>query len=440
MKVRFAVAAALAVGLTAASLAGCSSSGSSDGSTTITEWVVPNGPNGEASTKAALDPLVAKFKQQTGITVDYSIIQWSGLLTKINSAIASGQGPDLTELGDSWTASLAGTGSFVPWTADAFAKIGGKDKFSPHALTMTGRPGEDGISIPLYAASYALYYNKAMFAAAGIAKPPATWDEFVADAKKLTKPGQWGVAMDMSNLSSMETWDWILATQFGGRYFDNKSNQATVNDPKVVEALKFFLDWISSDKIMSPDNASYSANQAETQFAQGKAAMNISAVPAAFKASGMPDSDWATAPIPMTSANPPTGQAVMSHVDTINVAIMKSTKNLDAAYKWLKFLTDPAAQTALNSAYGKIPPTTAAAAQPEFTSDQKDVVWQKIQSKYAAPMPYQDDAAQLDEAVSRAIGQLSQTAAASGGISQQQVKGVLDAVQAAAVAREKTGG
>jgi ABC-type glycerol-3-phosphate transport system substrate-binding protein len=435
--------AALAVVVAALGLGGCSSSSGSsgDGSSTINEWVVPSGQNGAATTRATLDPLVAQFKQQTGITVKYSIIQWSDLLTKINAAIASGQGPDLTETGNTWSASLSATNAFAPWTAEAFDKIGGKDKFIARTLTMTGLPGKAGMSIPLYAQSEALYYNKAMFAQAGISSPPTTWDEFIADAKKLTDPskGQWGVSMDMTNLAAMETWDWILATQFGGHYFNNTTNKATANDPKVVQALTSFLNWIGSQKIMSPDNATYPATQAETQFAQGKAAMTITQAPSFFKAAGMPDDAWAAAAVPMTSANPPADQAVMSHVDTINVAIMKSSKHLDAVYQWLKFLTDPTAQTTLNSSYGTIPPTVAAASKPQFTSNQNDKVWLDIQSKYAIATPYQADAAQLEEAVARAIGQLSQTAASKGGVSEDQVKSALDGVQAAAVAREAGG-
>jgi ABC-type glycerol-3-phosphate transport system substrate-binding protein len=408
---------------------------------TITAWTPSLGSNGVSGTEAVLNPLVAQFKRETGITVRYSIVQWADLLTKINAAIASGQGPDLTVTGDTWSASLAATKAFVPWTTQAFGKVGGRDKFIARTLGMTGLPGKPGMSIPLWAQSEALYYNKAMFKAAGIASPPATWDEFIADAKKLTKPakGQWGVAMDMTDLSAMETWDWIIATQFGGHYFNNATNKATVADPKVVQALTFFLNWIGSEKIMSPADATYSALQAETAFAQGKAAMTITQAPSVFKADGMANSAWGAAPVPMASADPPAGQAVMSHIDTINVAIFKSSPHLAAVYKWLKFLTSPSAQVAMNSAFQTIPVTVAAASHPEFTSSQNDQVWLHIQSRYSAATPYQADAADLEEAVSRAIGQLSQTAASGGGVTQAQVKEVLGGVQASALAREASG-
>jgi len=42
-------------------------------------------------------------------------------------------------------------------------------------------------ALPLLADSYGLYYNKAMFAKAGIKRPPRTMTELTADAKKLTQ-------------------------------------------------------------------------------------------------------------------------------------------------------------------------------------------------------------------------------------------------------------
>jgi len=187
---------------------------------------------------------------------------------------------------------------------------------------------------------------------------------------------------------------------------------------------------------MSPDNASYSATQAETQFAQGKAAMTISAGPSFFKRLGMPDDAWAAAPVPMTSANPPADQAVMSHVDTINVAIMKSSKHLDAAYRWLKFLTRPRRPDRAEQLVRDDPADARGSQQAQFTSNQNDKVWLDIQSNTRSRRPYQADAAQLEEAVSAGHRPAVADRGSKGGVSQNQVKSALEGVQAAAVARE----
>ncbi len=61
--------------------------------------------------------------------------------------------------------------------------------------------------MPLYSLAYGLYYNKAQFAAAGISSPPTTWEELVADGKKLTEGGHWGLA-HRGRAASPRTFTW----------------------------------------------------------------------------------------------------------------------------------------------------------------------------------------------------------------------------------------
>ncbi|MGK5643423.1 extracellular solute-binding protein, partial [Streptomyces sp. URMC 126] len=79
------------------------------------------------------------------------------------------------------------------------AKVGGKDRFVPAALAAAGAPGKPPAAVPLYSLAYALYYNKKAFEDAGIDGPPATWEELVADGKKLSKDGTWGLGVEGSN-------------------------------------------------------------------------------------------------------------------------------------------------------------------------------------------------------------------------------------------------
>ena len=61
---------------------------------------------------------------------------------------------------------------------------------------------KDPTSVPLYGLAYTLFYNTKLFKQAGISAPPKTWSEFVADAKKLTKPpDQYGVTLEGGSIS-----------------------------------------------------------------------------------------------------------------------------------------------------------------------------------------------------------------------------------------------
>lgn len=108
----------------------------------------------------------------------------------------------MLNIGNAWSASLQATGALLPWDAENFDKIGGRDRFVDSALGSTGAEGKDPAAVPLYSMSYALYYNTKMFAEAGISAPPATWDELVADGKKLSKDGKWALGMEGSSAAA----------------------------------------------------------------------------------------------------------------------------------------------------------------------------------------------------------------------------------------------
>ncbi len=250
-----------------------------------------------------------------------------------------------------------------------------------------------------------MYYNTTLFKQAGIASPPRTWSQFVSDAQKLTNPakGVWGVAADTANVTSEETWDWIISQQFGGRYYSSPSKDtATVNSPGVSKAVTMMLNWMGPDHIMAPGDAEFNNNQAETAFAHGKAAMVFTQGDGVFLSDGMRSSEFAPALIPMASTNPPAGDGVMSHLDGVNIGIFKTTKHLAADYAWLKFLTSPGPQTAIAKSYDAVLNDESCSRQSPLPKQcSRQGVFLQIQSKYAEPMPTQSDSGTLEEAVSR---------------------------------------
>ncbi|MGH9067653.1 MAG: extracellular solute-binding protein, partial [Acidimicrobiales bacterium] len=181
----------------AASPSGSSTTSGSSGSSTskptsgqtITYWASVEG-TGTAQTTKTLKAEFATFTKQTGIHVNMQVVPWSSLLKKILTSVTSGQGPDVMEIGNTWSPSLGASGGFVSFTPSVFSKIGGRSKFSSAALKVAGQPGKPPMSVPVYSEAYALFYNKADFKAAGISGPPKTWTQLVADGQKLTTNGR----------------------------------------------------------------------------------------------------------------------------------------------------------------------------------------------------------------------------------------------------------
>lgn len=107
-RIRAAAVGAVTVSLlTAVTACGGGSStggGSNDSPKTLTYWASNQGASIEVD-KKVLQPELDKFKKQTGIEVKLEVVPWSDLLNRILTATTSGQGPDVLNIGNTWSAS-----------------------------------------------------------------------------------------------------------------------------------------------------------------------------------------------------------------------------------------------------------------------------------------------------------------------------------------------
>ncbi|WP_066954148.1 extracellular solute-binding protein [Streptomyces lushanensis] len=428
--IRAAAAVAVVSALTA--IAGCGGGSSSEGGSnespkTLTYWASNQGPNIEAD-KKILTPELKKFEEQTGIKVKLEVIPWSDLLNRILAATTSGQGPDVLNIGNTWSASLQATGALLPWDQKNFDAIGGRDRFVDSAVASAGAEGQDPAAVPLYSLAYALYYNKKMFADAGISQPPATWDELVADGKKISKDGKWALGAEGGNLSNNIHQVFVLGKQHGADFFD-KSGKPTFTSDGAVAAVKQYVDFMAKDKIIAPGNAEYAQNQSLQDFAKGKTAMVLwQAAASTFASQGMKPEDWGVAPVPVQSGTPGAGQNTNSMVAGINIAVFKNTKNVDGAKKFVKFMTSDEEQTLLNKTFGAIPPVKAAQEDPAFEAPDLKVLRDTLATS-AAPLPQVANESQFETTVGTAVKDLWADAAAGKPVTTESVKAALTKAQ-----------
>jgi multiple sugar transport system substrate-binding protein len=297
-------------------------------------------------------------------------------------------------------------------------------------MAATGAPGKTPTSVPLYGLSYGLFYNKKLFKQAGIASPPKTWSEFVADAKKLTKdtngdgsPDQWGVALEGSSITENSHWAFILGRQAGGQLFASGA-KPTFDSSAIVKGVQSYVDLVGQDKVASPSNAQFGdGTQALAQFAKGKTGMIMWQNNAAnnLKSDGMKESDYGVADVPVFDG---TSTPVMTHVAGINISVFKNTKNKDAALKFVKFMTSPQEQVTLNTTFGSLPVVKQAQSNPKFSSPNLKT-FNSILADHAEPMPLIDQEGQMETIVGGAVKQLFATAATKGSVSASQVQSAL---------------
>ncbi|MFF0521631.1 ABC transporter substrate-binding protein [Actinomadura nitritigenes] len=413
--------------LAAAACGGGTTSGGGGGSSkTLTYWASNQGTD-IAADQRVLGPELAKFEKQTGIKVKLEVVPWTDLLNRILAATTSGQGPDVLNIGNTWSASLQATGGLLPFDAKTIAEVGGAQRFVPAALASAGAKGKDPAAVPLYSLAYGLYYNKKMFADAKL-DPPKTWQEMVDDGHRLTKGNVHGIAVEGASIPENVHAAFNIGQMYGADFFtaDGKPQFAT---PQAVAAIKSYVGLLGTEKIAAPGNAEYSANQSLNDFATGKAAMLMwQATTSGFTNLGMKPSEWGVVPIPAPSPLPPGGRPVTSMVAGINIAVFKNTGNRGGALKFVKFMTSDDEQKILNKAYGSLPSVTAAQNDPAFdTADLK--VFKDILASHAAPLPQVPAESQFETAVGTAMKELFADAAAGRAVTDGEIKSKLEAAQ-----------
>jgi multiple sugar transport system substrate-binding protein len=430
-----ATALVAALGLTVTACGGGSDSKSSGTASdpaslkgqTITYWASNQGTSLDAD-KQTLTAELNKFTAQTGIKVKLEVIGWADLLNRILAATTSGQGPDVLNIGNTWSASLQATGALMPWDASAFATIGGKDRFAPAAIASAGAAGKDPAAVPLYSMAYGLYYNKKMFADAGIAQPPTTWDELVADGKKLTTGGHYGLAVEGANGAENIHHVFVLAKQRGASWFDDQG-KPTFTGPQQVAAVEQYVDFIAKDKIAAKGDAEYDQNQTITDFATGKAAMMMwQTASASIAAHGMKPDQYGVVPVPTQTAGATGDAGVTSMVAGINMAVFQNTKHKAAAEAFVKFMTSTPEQKLLNAKYGSIPPVLEAQSDPAFQTPDLKALSAVLQHS-AAPLPQVANESQFENLVGPAVKSLFADAAAGKAVTDDSVKAALTKAQ-----------
>ncbi|MEO8828246.1 sugar ABC transporter substrate-binding protein [Lapillicoccus sp.] len=429
----FAALTIPAVALTAAACSsnsgtatGSGSAGGGGAGTTLTYWASNQGTSLD-NDKEVLTPELAKFTQQTGVKVNLEVIGWNDLQTRIQTAITSGSGPDVLNIGNTWAASLQATNAFMPFDDTAFKAIGGKDKFVPTALKTGGKEGEDPTSVPLYGLAYGMYYNKAMFKDAGLT-PPTTWEEMITDAQKLTDgaKGTYGMSIAAGSYTENVHFAFINAAQNGGDWFDSSGKPTFTSDANVQGVLRY-LDLMQKNKVVNTSNAQYdNGTKAVNDFATKKVAMIINQNNAgnSITSNGMKDDDFGVVPFP----SPAGGKAIATFPAGINLSVFKNTKNKDAALKFVSFMTSKDTQASLGKPFSTLP--VLQGATPAFTTN-ADLAktFQNIYETMSKPLPLVPAEDQFESTVGKAMNTMFAKIATGGTVSADDVKAALQTAQ-----------
>jgi ABC-type glycerol-3-phosphate transport system substrate-binding protein len=356
-KFRIAPALAAVLSLTAAGCTGGKSGGGQNAAENaggkkgieITFWHTQTQEN-----KVALEALCDKFNKENkdGITVRPL---WQGnypqLYNKIMAAIVGKNPPDVAVSYESMVAEYMKANAVAPLDPyvngpNGLSKEDLNDIFP--AFLATNRFSEFGgqmLSFPFTKSLLVNYVNMDALKRAGLSQPPATWDDFVTDAVRMTHPAQGeapaskGVAVDI-NASTID--GWIMAQ--GGTLLD--SSGANFDSPEAHTVFQGIADLIKKGAAYQTQGDTYMAD-----FGAQRAGMvNTSSTQRTlFKPLINNKFAWKLAMIPQKNPQKP-----VTVLYGANLCIFKSTPERQAAaWKFLRWLSqkDQAAYWAIHSSY-----------------------------------------------------------------------------------------
>ena len=348
-----AMAAAIALGATACG--GGSSNGGSGAakdpasvSGTITYWDTSDATNEAPAYKALIAKFEAKYPK---IRVNYQNVPFADVENKFKSAAQSGKGaPDVMRADVGLIPEYASLSYLAP--LDGTAALSDTGDFMSGPVNTTKYNGKT-YGVPSVTDTLGLLYNKKVFQQAGIAKPPATWDEFIADSKTIkAKTGVTGTYVDPDSY-------YLLPFLYGEGtdLADTANKKITVNSPQAVAAVTM-AKKVYDTSSMPVDVASAYDNM-QAAFKTGKVAMLVQGpwsvsddlTGSAFKDAG----NLGYAPVPAGStgkAQAPTG----GH----DLVVYAGSGNLAASYLFTQFMTSSESQQYIAEKNGTLPTRTSA--------------------------------------------------------------------------------
>ena len=347
-----------------AALALALSSGAARADTELVVWHAYR-----AAEKAAIEKVAANYNaSHPGIHVTTLAVPYDAFADKISAAVPRGKGPDIFIYAQDRLGGWIEAGNTVE-PIDFFLDDATKARFIPSTLeAMIYKKTVYGLPVDYKVIT--LIYNKKL-----VPKAPKTSGELEAMAKKLTdaKAGKFGIAYAYNDYY----YHAALQNGFGGRVFEGLSTPV-LNNKENLAGLEQLLKWIDAGILPAePSSALITA-----LFNGGNAAMVFSGPWFLGEIAG--NIEYGLAPLPTLDAAK--GQPMRPWMTVEGAFISAPSKNKDAAYAFVKYLTDKESALIMGLEGRQSPSNRVIYDDPKVAADPVLKAF-KTQVDVAVPMP-----------------------------------------------------
>jgi multiple sugar transport system substrate-binding protein len=363
---RRGMAGVVAAAVTALVVAACSggtgagsASGEGDGAP-AKEIKVVIAEYSKEHTSAFWTKFASAYQSKTGVKLNLQIISWDDIDQQTSTMIQNGNPPDILNLNA--YASYAKDG--LLYNADEVLPSAVRSDLLD-AFVESGTYDGKMYGFPDLSSARALFYNQDLFARAGVAALPKTWDEFVAAAKKVSALGNGtvGYAMPLGPEESQAEFSIWLFNNHGNWKSDGRWS---INSPENVQTLQFLKDLSVTHKVTQNNPGKTNRTDgAFPLFQSGKAGMIVGFGPLSAELdSKYTNVKYGIAPMPTRDGSPPQTYGVTDYL-----MAFKKSGNQDAVRQFYELYYSPDQVNTWIKAEGFLPVTKSGL--DEFSSEPK---------------------------------------------------------------------
>lgn len=344
-------------GATATDAAGSETAGGELAGTELTFWLM-----GDNAT--AFEELVAPFSEETGVTVDVEAIPWENVNDRLTTAVASGEGPDLTQIGLSLLPTFIEAGALMDVSGMVADHPNLADDNFPSGVSSAALNPDGAVhSFPWVSDTRVLFYRSDILAEAGYDEPPSTWKEIheVAAALAERGDGQYGYYIPQWDAPLPIAYTW----QAGGDVVGD-DGQITLDTPEFREAVDHYLAFYETGVVPTDSDFDQALG-----FTTGTTPMLVSGP---YLAGAINDQapelagSWGVTTVPSHE----TGTSLFAGS---NVGVWADTEHPEAAMALIAYLAEPETQLAWYEQVNELPAATAALEELKAADDETVAVY-----------------------------------------------------------------
>ncbi|WP_425451892.1 extracellular solute-binding protein [Paraliobacillus ryukyuensis] len=306
-----------------------------------------------------LEKFVTAYEEETGVTVDVQSFPWDNAHEKLLTAVASGEGPDVLQIGSTWVAEFGEAGTFL----DLSDHIGDYENldlnnFYEEAVA-SAQYKDQTVGIPWYVDTRVLYYRTDILAEVGYPDGPETWDDVLDASRQLADrgEGQYGIEFPRTD----ENFPFMLAWSQGWEY-NEAEGAANFGKSEFKESVELYNTFFEEELSQSNDG-----KELYQAFSDGSKPMYFSGpweIDQLRDQIPELDGKWDLKVMPKTETND-------SMIGGAHWSIFHNSDNVDQALDFINWMSDPETQVDWYETRNELPSNLQAWEDPILAKDDK---------------------------------------------------------------------